>query len=207
MGRRGIKERTPSNSESGSHEQRIRNRIGTWDSGDSIISPPRDVLHVRASNELITSNGTPSTSNAGAPLASNDTLSYVASGRVPTGETATDSTEGAANRARSATAARWGELASRAVVPLRRGLVIYLSGELSQNMGGQLSTCVGLRKIIAKLGWMVVIVDQGRILIRGRGIVVGNDRAASGGMVRLYSMRVLTPVKKLGNGWVGLGTA
>jgi hypothetical protein len=85
----------------------MRNWIGTWGSCNSIISPSRDVLHVRATNELITSNGTPSTSNAGAPLTSNSTFAYIASGRVSTGETATDATEGAANRARSTTAAWW----------------------------------------------------------------------------------------------------
>jgi hypothetical protein len=75
-------------------------------------------------------------------------------------DTATNPTERAASGARSAAAARWGELTSRVVVPRRSGLVLHLSGELSQDVGWQLSVSVGLGNVVTKLGRVVTIVDH-----------------------------------------------
>ena len=165
---------------------------------------------MRTANEFITSNGAPPTSNAGAPLASNHTVSHVATvlgNRVSTRETATHSTERAANRARSAAAARWGELASRVIVPRWSGLVFHLRSKLGQDVGWQLSIRVGLRNIVTKLGLVVAVVDHGWVLVRDRGLMAGNRRAASGDVVMWRSMWVLASVKELGDGWVGLGAA
>jgi len=138
-----------------SHEQRISSRVVAWRSDNSLISPPRNVLHVRTVDEFVTSNGASTTSNACTPLASNGPVlrvPVVLGNRVSVGETATDSTKGTTNRARSATAARRGELAGRVVVPSRSGLVLHLSGELSQDVGWQLSVVVGLGNVVTKLG-------------------------------------------------------
>lgn len=158
--------------------------------------------------EFIISNGTPPTSNAGAPLASNYTtfrVMTVLGDRVSTRETITDPTEGGTNRARSAAAARWGELAGRIVVPPRSDLLFHLSGQLSQDVRWQLSVGVGLGKIVTELRWMVAIIDHGRVLIRDRGLVASNHRTASGD-VRWDGVWVLAPVKELREGWMGLGT-
>jgi hypothetical protein len=125
--------------------------------------------------------------------------------RVSTGETTTDPTEGGTNGTRSAAAARWCELAGRVVVPPRSGLVFHLSSKLSQDVRWQLSVGVGLGDIVTKLGWMVVIIDDGWVLVGDRGLVGGNHRAVSGD-VRWCSVWVLAPVKELGDGWVRLGT-
>ena len=138
-----------------SHEQRISGRAGTWGSDHSLISPPRNVLHVRAVDEFVTPNGASTTSDARAPLASNGPVlrvTVVLADWVSVRDTAIDSTKGTANRAWSATAARWGELAGRVVIPSRSGLVLHLSGELSQDVGWQLSVVVGLGNVVTKLG-------------------------------------------------------
>lgn len=146
-----------------SHVQRISSRVGAWGSDHSLVSPSRDVLHVRAADEFVTSNGASPTSDAGTPLASNNgffditTVLRIGVSR----ETATDSTEGAANGARSTAAAWWGKLTSRIIIPSRSGLVLHLGGELSQDVRWQLSVSIGLGNVIAKLGWMVAIVDHG----------------------------------------------
>jgi hypothetical protein len=174
-----------------SHVQRISSRVGAWGSDHSLISPSRNVLHLRAVHEFVTSHGASPTSNAGAHLAPDDSVFHVTAmlrDRVSTRETTTDSTGGASNRARSAAAARWGKLACRVVVPSRSGFVFHLSGKLGQDVGWQLSVSVGLGDIVAKLGWVVVIVDHGWVLVRDRGLVVSNDRAASGDVVRWYNV-------------------
>ena len=146
-----------------SHVQRISSRVGAWGSDHSLVSPSRDVLHVRAADEFVTSNGASPTSDAGTPLASNNgffditTVLRIGVSR----ETATDSTEGAANGARSTAAAWWGKLTSRIIIPSRSGLVLHLGGELSQDVRWQLSVSIGLGNVIAKLGWMIAIVDHG----------------------------------------------
>jgi len=137
VGGRGIKEynhRRPLKSHS--HVQRISSLVRNWGSDHSVTSPSRDALHVRAANEFIIADGASPTSNASAPLAPNDAFFYVAvvlGDRVSARET--DFTEGAANRTRSTTAARWGKLAGRVVIPSRSGLVLHLSSELSQDVG------------------------------------------------------------------------
>jgi len=147
-----------------SHEQRISGRVGTWRSDHPLISPPRNVLHVCAVDEFVTPNGASTTSNACAPLTSNDPIlriTVVLGDGVSVRETAADSTEGTANRARPTTAARWGELTGRVVIPSRSGLVLHLSGELSQDVGWQLSVVVGLRNVVTKLGRVITIIDHG----------------------------------------------
>ena len=139
-----------------SHEQRISDRIG---SDDTLISPSRDVLHVCAANELVTSNGALLTSNAGALLPSIDVVFHVTT--VLGGGVSTNSTEGTANRARSAAAARWSKLTGRVVIPSGGGLVFHLSCEPSQDMGWQLSVTIGLRGVVIKLRRVVAIVDHG----------------------------------------------
>jgi hypothetical protein len=52
---------------------------------------------------------------------------------------------------------------------------------------------------------VVAIVDHGWVLIRDRGLVARNHRAASGN-VRWGGVRVLACVKELGDSWMGLGT-
>jgi hypothetical protein len=115
-------------------------------------------------------------------------------------------TERAADRARSAAAARRGKLASRVVIPSRSGLVFHLGGKLSQDVGWQLFLSVRLGNIVTKLGWVVAIVDHGRVLIGNGRMMAGNNRAATGIVVRWYSVWMLASVKELGNGWVGLGS-
>ena len=68
-----------------------------------------------------------------------------------------------------------------------------------------MSIGVGLRNIVTKLGWVVVIIDHRWVLIRDRGLVAGNHRAA-GGDVRWGGMWVLASVNELGDGWMGLRT-
>jgi len=133
----------------------------TWGSDHSLISPSRDVLHLCTPNELITSNGASTTSDAGAPPTSNNPIVGVTTmlgDRVSARETIT---KGAADRARPTAAARWCKLASRVVIPPRSGLVFHLSGELSQEVGWQLFASVGLGNIVTELGRVVAIVDHG----------------------------------------------
>ena len=158
-------------------------------------------------DKFVTSNGASPASNASASLASNDTafdVTTVLGDGISTRKTVTDSAEGAANGARSTAAARWGELTSR-VIPPRSGLVLHLDSKLGQDVGRQLSISVGLGNVITELGLVIAIVDQGRVFVRNWGLVTGNDRAASGVVVRRCGMRVLAPLKELRDSRVGLG--
>ena len=191
-----------------SHDQRIRSRVGTWGSDHSLISPSRDVLHVHSADEFVTSSGASSTSNAGASFASNDTvfdITTVLGNGISARETATDSTEGAANGARSTAAAWWGKLAGRIVIPSRSGLVLHLSGELGQDVGRQLPVSVGLGNIVTELGRVIAIVHHAWVLIGDWGLMASDDRAASGGVVGRCSMRELASMEELSDCRVGLG--
>jgi len=129
------------------HDQRISSWVGAWGTDQSIVSPSRDIVHARAAEEFVISNGTSPTSNAGTPLASYHTIFHI-TGLLGHGESTGESTiEGAAHRAWSATAVRRGELASGIAIPPRSCLLIHLSGELCQNVGWQLSVVVGLGDI------------------------------------------------------------
>lgn len=146
-----------------SNEQRIRGRVLSWGSNQSLVSPSRNVVHVRSPNKFIASNRTSPTSNTRAPLASDDSVFHVTrllGDGVPTGE----STERTANRARPATAVRRGELAGGVTVP--PWLLVHLSVQLRQYMGWQLSVGVGLGHIITKLGRVVAIVYHRWVLVR-----------------------------------------
>lgn len=194
--------------QSHSHEQRIRSRVWTWCRDHSLISPPRGIFHLRTINEFVTSNRTSPASNARAPLPSDHAAFRVMTmpgDWISTRETTTDPTEGSSNRARSAAAARWGELAGRVVVPPRSGLLFHLSGEVSQDVRWQLSVGVGLGNIITKVGWVVAIIHHSWVLIRDRGLVAGNHRAA-GGNVRWGGVLVVAPMEDLSHGWMGLET-
>ena len=110
---------------------------------------------MHTAREVVVSNGTSPASNASAPLASYCTILQVMTmlgNGVSTGDTATDSTERGANRARSATAARWGQLPSRVVVPPWCCLGFHLSRELSQDVRWQLSVSIWLGSTVTKLG-------------------------------------------------------
>jgi len=124
---------------------------------------------------------------------------------ISTREATTDPTEGGTNRARSAAAAWWGELAGRVVVPPRSSLLFHLSGEVSQDVRWQLSVGVGLGNIVTKLGWVVAIVHYSWVLIRDRGLVAGNHRAASRN-VRWDGVLVMAPMEDLGHSWMRLET-
>lgn len=166
------------------HDQRISSWVGAWGTDHSIVSPSRDIIHARAAEEFVISNGTSPTSNAGTPLASNHTIFHI-TGLLGHGESTGESTiEGAANRAWSATAVRRCELASGIVVPPWSGLLIHLSGELCQDVGWQLSIVVGLGGVVTKLRWRVAIVYHGRVLIRDWRLVGGNHWAAREDMWR-----------------------
>jgi len=194
--------------QSHSHEQRIRSRVWTWCCDHSLISPPGGIFHLRTANEFVTSNGTSPTSNARAPLPPDHAafrVMTVLGDWISTRETTTDPTEGGTNRARSAAAARWGELAGGVVVPPRSGLLFHLSGEVSQDVRWQLSIGVGLGNIVTKLGWVVAIVHHSWVLIRDRGLVAGNHRAASGN-VRWGGVLVVASMEDLGHGWMRLQT-
>lgn len=166
---------------------------------------------MRAADQLVIPNRTSSTSNAGAPFTSNDSIFHIMrllGDGEPARESTANSAVGTADRAWSATAVRRSELAGGTVVPRRCGLLVHLRGELRQDVGCQLSVCVGLGNIVTELGWGIAIIHHGWVLVRNGGLVGSNNWVARRDMLRCHGVWVLVaPVNELSLNVLELGTA